>query len=254
MSGRHKWSDLKRRAAPEHRLRVEIKKAELRATLPPRTYAQIRWAAMECESGPHGYNRYFRDVYQPDFRTSLIHGCSESDAKRLLRFLNRWKSPTWAKLDVVLSDTLPEVLRHLGPLVKLDLDEEKIDLSVFTGTERAFDTLTSLQYIGPTTASRILAVLNPGFFVMWDSRIQKEYFHWEQRNGHAYQEFIKEMRKSALSVVEDSRKYGIDDPAGSISEDICQRPPFTLAKFINDYVWLTVTRREQYPYFLNPQE
>jgi hypothetical protein len=84
MSGRQKWGDFKRRLTPEECLRVESKIADLRATLPPTTYAQVRWAAEEYNNGEHGYNGYYRNVYESDFRTSLLKRCSQSDADKLV--------------------------------------------------------------------------------------------------------------------------------------------------------------------------
>jgi hypothetical protein len=255
MSGRQKWGDFKRRLTPEECLRVESKMADLRATLPPTTYAQVRWAAEEYNNGEHGYNGYYRNVYESDFRTSLLKRCSQSDAEKLVRFLNQWKSRRPPELAHVLSTSLPEIINYLAPLIELALDDEELDRSTFDTAEAAFDSLRLVQYVGPTTASKILGVLNPGFFVMWDGPIQKEYFYWEKRNGYSYQSFLKEMRNSALSIVGDARKkHGIPDPAKTISKEINQRPPFTLAKFINDYVWLTVTRKQKYPGPLTAQE
>ena len=246
MSGRHKWSGLKGRLSPEQRQRMVVKAAELRATLPPTTYAQVRWAAAEYNNGEHNYNEYYRVVYKPDFRGFLSERCSESDVRKLLRFLNQWRSRRPDRLASVLATSLPEVISNLGVLSGSALDTDDLDDSAFGYTTLAFNSLTSIQDVGPTTASKILGVLNPSLFVMWDGPIQKEYCNWQKRNGHAYSNFVKEMRNSALSIVADSRKRGIEDPAETISKEIKQNPPFTLAKFINDYVWLTVTRKHRY--------
>ena len=254
MSGRRKWSALKRQLAPEQRLRVELKMDELRAKLPPTSYAQVRWAAKEYNNGGHRYNDYYRTVYQPDFRRSLLERCSESDARRLLLFLNQWKSRSPDRLAGLLAKFLPEVVDHLGTLSDLTLDKEEIDDSAFGIAQMVFDHLTSIRYVGPTTASKILGVLNPLFFVMWDGPIQKEYFHWEKRNGRAYSIFLNEMHKSAMFIVSDARDLGIEKPAEIISKEIGQDPPFTLAKFINDYVWLTVTKKQRFTQLQQRQE
>lgn len=254
MSGRHSWRDIKRHISDEDRARVDAKVDALRATLPPRTYDQVLWAAVEYEKGAHQYNSYYREVYNGDYRAGLLDRCSESDAKFLLQFLNQWKSRRPANLVGVIASTLPTVVRRLGPTLESALDDADLDDEVFLASELAFDTLISLQHVGPTTASKILGVLNPQFFVMWDGPIQQLYFHWEKRNGHAYSLFMEEMRNSALSIVADADKKGVLCPADAISNEICQQPPFTLAKFINDYVWLTVTKKERYSVEWTAQE
>lgn len=256
MSGRHKWSDLKARMTSEQQRRITAKTAELRAMLPPTTYAQVQWAAKEYNDGKHGYNEFYRAVYEPDFPHSLLKRCSQSDVKALLEFLNQWKSRRPHVLARPIAAAIPDVGSYLQVLASSSIEAGVLDNSVFDATELAFDRLTSIRGVGPTTASKILGVLYPRFFVMWDTPIQRVYFNWAQCNGRAYVTFMKEMQNSALSIVADARKQEreIGDPAETISKEICQKPPFPLAKFINDYVWLTVTRKEKYPHSLAPQE
>ena len=247
MSGRTKWSAIKAQMTPERLERIAAKTAELRAMLPPTTYAQVCWAAHEYNAGEHRYNEFYRAVYRPDFRRALLEGSSESDARKLALFLNQWKSRFPYQRTHKLAASFPEVAGHLAPLSDVSIDAGDLSDAAFVSAKMAFDSLVSIPDVGPTVASKILGVLNPGFFVMWDDAIQKKYFSWQKRNGHAYSIFLKEMQNSALSIVDDAHQQGIEEPAVVISETIRQHPPFTLAKFINDYVWLTVTRKEKYP-------
>ena len=82
---------------------------------------------------------------------------------------------------------------------------------------------------------------------MWDTDIREAYFDRSNVRGREFAIFMKEMRSSANSIMADSQHRDIADPAAAISEQIGQNPPFTLAKFINDYVWLTVTKKERFP-------
>lgn len=247
MPGRTKWSLIKAQMAPERRERIAAKTAELQATLPPTTYAQVRWAAQAYDTGEHRYNEFYRSVYSADFRRSLLGRSSEADAERLLMFLNQWKSRRPYRLVPKFSASLPKVACHLAPLSDVAIEDDESGGTVFDSAKLAFDSLVSIPNVGPTTASKILGVLNPGFFVMWDNGIQQKYFNRQKCDGHAYSIFLKEMQKSATSIVADAHEHGVEDPAVVISEAIRQHPPFTLAKFINDYIWLTVTRQEKYP-------
>jgi hypothetical protein len=48
---------------------------------------------------------------------------------------------------------------------------------------------------------------------------------------------------AALSIAADARaQHGIDDPAGQISDAVGINSPFKLAKFIDEYNWLTLAR------------
>ena len=247
MPGRTKWSVIKAQMTPERQERIAAKTAELRATLSPTTYAQVCWAAQVYNTGEHSYNEFYRAVYSADFRRSLLERSSEADAERLLRFLNQWKSRRTYQLAHQFPDVLPKVACHLVPLSGVAIEAGESGDYIFDSAKQAFDSLVSIPNVGPTTASKILGVLNPGFFVMWDNAIQQKYFNRRKRDGHTYSIFLKEMQKSAASIVADAHKHGIEEPAVVISKAIRQRPPFTLAKFINDYIWLTVTRQEKYP-------
>ena len=259
MPGRHKWNDLKASLTPERRERMAEKTAEMRAVLPPVTYDQVRWAANEYNKGDHRYNEFYRAVYEPDFPHSLLKRGSNSDVrasdvKPLLEFLNRWKSRRPHALAHPIAAAIPHVGSHLRILSDASIEASVVNDAVFDATELAFDRLTSIRDVGPTTASKILGVLHPRFFVMWDTPIQRLYFRSAKCDGRAYVIFMKEMRNSALSIVSDASKREIEDPAETISEEINLNPPFTLAKFVNDYVWLTVTRKKTYPPFDQHQE
>ena len=41
-------------------------------------------------------------------------------------------------------------------------------------------------------------------------------------------------------------RYGIADPSGHLSAALGINPPFTLAKFIDEYNWLTIERGLEY--------
>ena len=51
------------------------------------------------------------------------------------------------------------------------------------------------------------------------------------------------MRMAALSIVADARtQHRIEDPAGALSAQLGIDPPFSLAKFVDEYNWVTLER------------
>lgn len=252
MSGRHKWTEIKRRLTPEQRLRVTAKTAELRAMLPPTTYAQVSWAAGEYDTGSHRYNKYYRAIYDLGYPHPLVKVLRQSEGQKpeiasLRRFLNQWKCRLPSDSDRLVADALIELGSFREGLFDSAIEARFFDDSVFDATEAAFELLTAIKHVGPTAASKILGVLYPRFFVMWDTDIRKAYFDRSDVRGREFAIFMKEMRSSAVSIMADSQHHDIVDPAVAISDQIGQDPPFTLAKFINDYVWLTVTKKERFP-------
>ncbi len=252
MSGHRKWSDFMARLTPEQRDRIAVRTAEMRATMPPTAYEQVRWAASEYDVGSHGYNKYYREVYQPGYPHPLtMHLCQPDDRAagigQLRRFLNQWKCRLPSSSDKLIADVIVEIGSYREGLFDTAIESRYVDASVFGATESVFDRLHSVPRVGPTAASKILGVLYPRFFVMWDTAIREAYFDRSDVGGREFAIFMQEMRNSAMSIVADADEHGITDPAGTISRQIGQNPPFTLAKFINDYVWLTVTKKERFP-------
>lgn len=251
MPGRHKWSDLKARMTPEQQERIAVKTAKLRAISPPTTYAQVSWAAGEYDTGDHRYNKYYRAIYDPEYPHPLVkrlyrYEDQTPDIRPLRRFLNQWKCRLPGESDTLVAEAMMELGSYREGLFDSAIEAESLDDAIFDATELAFDRLTSIRHIGPTTASKILGVLYPRFFIIWDTDIRKVYFDRSQCKGHEFAIFMREMRSSAVSIIADARKHEIENPAKAISNEIEQTPPFTLAKFINDYVWLTITRKERF--------
>jgi hypothetical protein len=251
MPGRHKWSDLKASLTPEQQERMMAKTTEIRSTLPPTTYAQVQWAAEKYNRGEHRYNKYYRAVYEPYYPHTLmkplyLSAAQAPDIEPLRLFLNQWKCHLTSASDRPVADAITELGSYREGLFDSAIEAKILDDSVFDATESAFDRLTSIQHVGPTIASKILGVLYPRFFVMWDTAIREAYFDRSNVGGHEFAIFMKEMRNSAISIVADTQNHGTKDPSGSISKKIGQDPPFTLAKFINDYIWLTVTKQERF--------
>ena len=259
MSGRHKWSDLKARMTSEQQRRITAKTAELRAMLPPTTYAQVHWAAIQYDAGDHRYNKYYRAVYEPEYPHPLVKRLYRSedrapDIKPLRRFLNQWKCRLRCESDNLVAEVMMELGSYREGLFDSAIEAEFLDDAIFDAAELAFDRLASIPHVGPTTASKILGVLYPRFFVMWDTDIRKAYFDRSQCKGYEFAIFLREMRSSAVSIIDDARNHEIEDPAEAISNEIKQNPPFTLAKFINDYVWLTITKKVRFSPVMVAQE
>ena len=77
--------------------------------------------------------------------------------------------------------------------------------------------------------------------------IRDAYFPDDKPNGATYSQFLTIMRMAALSIASDARsQHGIDDPAGTLSAELGIEPPFSLAKFIDEFNWLTLEREMAY--------
>ena len=79
--------------------------------------------------------------------------------------------------------------------------------------------------VGPTGASKILSILNPQLFVMWDEEIYNHYHFLHRRRGQYHQkanskcyfEFLKDMQHEANEFITYSSKEKIENGLHEIS-------------------------------------
>lgn len=178
----------------------------------------------------------------------LVPQTNNQTVIRLIDFLNRWGNCRMAKqkrrkLRIALG-RLPRRVRSLPSLeADQDLDSE---------TERmVFGCYSVLRnVVGPTAVSKILHLTNPRFFVMWDEAIREGARLRATNIADGYLEFLKNMRSIAKRVAEDFRVSYSDEklgPAVFLSRKLGLHPPLSLAKFIDEYNWITVTRQAEIP-------
>lgn len=207
----------------------------------PNTFEQLRWSA-------HAFRSMADDTLciearAPEFRQALLDGRDDADWPALVRYVNQWG----CRIPQHTADGIAAAVRmaspYLAPLSVSALEFDDLRCSTLDVIEHAYDALTEANGVGPTAASAILTALNPQLFVSWGSGIKSAYFPDDKPNGATYSQFLTVMRMAALSIAADARgQHGIDDPAGHLSAELGINPPFSLAKFIDEYNWLTLER------------
>jgi len=127
-------------------------------------------------------------------------------------------------------------------ILDINLDDEE----VIDAIKRTYEA-ASIKYIGATAISKILHLLNPEIYVMWDEDIRMKYKVAKSVKG--YLDFLKQMKvevKEALG--EGVKEKGCSEK--EIVEEICRELPSkklgqeysrkTLAKLIDEYNWWLV--------------
>lgn len=222
----------------------------------PNTFEQIRWSA-------HAFRSFADDTISaaaraPEFRAALLAGGAaastnadagsvNADWPALVRYVNQWgcRIPQ-SKADGIAA-AVADAAPYLASLSASALEFDDLRCSTLDVIERAFDGLTAADGVGPTAASAILTALNPQLFVSWGAGIKNAYFPDDRPNGATYAQFLTVMRMAALSIVSDARTtHGVEDPAGCLSAELGINPPFSLAKFIDEYNLVTVERGMEY--------
>ena len=115
-----------------------------------------------------------------------------------------------------------------------------IDESDGDAIKRAYNSIR-VKYIGPTAKSKILHLLNPKVFVMWDEAIRKKYKVKGTATG--YLKFLRRMKKELEEALGEKRKWDEEKIVKEICKNLsteelrkeCTRK--TLAKLIDEYNW-----------------
>jgi len=146
----------------------------------------------------------------------------------------------WKKLGTALRNLEKEfhVLRDKRFLT-VNLNETKVSSAIKT----IYQELRSIRYIGGVTSTpKILHLLNPEMFVMWDEDIRKNY---KEKNGRigdtpeGYLEFLNEAQNELMETLEDRRRItarGLDEIEREIRRKYKNK---TLARIIDEYNWIT---------------
>ena len=211
----------------------------------PTTYDQLRWSANAFRSMAD--DALCISARVPEFREALQKGSADADWPALVRYVNQWGCRIPASKADGIASAVAAAMPYLEPMSASALEFNDLRCSTLDVIERAYDALTDANGVGPTAASAILTALNPQLFVSWGKGIRNAYFPNDKPNGATYSQFLTIMRMAALSIASDARsQHGIEDPAGCLSADLGINPPFSLAKFIDEYNWLTLEREMAY--------
>lgn len=96
--------------------------------------------------------------------------------------------------------------------------------------------------VGPTGAAKIMYALRPNSLPPWDDAIRR-HFEWDG-SPDSYVCFLRRVKREIQELVSDARSYGIT--AAAIPCEI-GRIASTLPKIVDEYFWVTVTRKFQVP-------
>jgi len=172
--------------------------------------------------------------------------------RRIIRlFLINWgmmnrvvgrKDLEWKKLGETLR-SLEKEFRELRDrkFLTTNFNENTISNAIRT----IYGKLDPFPYLGsPTTLSKILHLLNPEIFVMWDNEIVKEY---KKRNfrvsttAEGYLEFLKDAQKEIKEALNDYQKESGKQLDEIEKELRARRDNRTLARIVDEYNWM-ITR------------
>lgn len=209
----------------------------------PTTYAEIRRAALEYHGskGYPAYNRHYCAVNTAEFRYAILNGCDDRTAECIRKFLAGFRCFTGDCTKAGIQQFILQNSDGLKALATANI--ATVDLSVGSETAAAVSSkisgLMNIYGVKDVVASKILAIIIPDLFVMWDTTIWLAYRDDVSQNRHmaeVYVDFLRKMQRAAIAITKDAKtNHGIDSPAEHLSGELGLKPPFTLAKFIDEY-------------------
>ncbi|MEM2592952.1 MAG: hypothetical protein QXI60_10230 [Thermofilaceae archaeon] len=120
----------------------------------------------------------------------------------------------------------------------------KMDISILDGKfnkmkdeiVEAFREICSVKNVGPTSASKILHLLRPKLFVMWDNNIAKRF--GVRMSPKGYLDFLEKCRDVLEGILNEYRRSGISDPESYLLNKYGK----PLTKLLDEYNWLSTRR------------
>jgi hypothetical protein len=231
------------------------------------TFEKLAWAAFIARylgnTGPEAYMPIYRDK---EFRKSLVYrpesvSPEEVCNKLIAGFLNKWRSRfrnSQESASAILAG-LQEASPYIQATIELEIGTAIFEnliivngnhISVFDAIELVFNKVANCYGNHTTVGAKILGILNPNLFVMWDAAIALHYLfdHPCALTGNGYAYFLKEMKKASIRCQNDfDSKFGHQDMALYVSNKLGLNPPLTTAKYLDEYNWITITQRITLP-------
>ena len=146
----------------------------------------------------------------------------------------------WEKLGETLRKLEKDfnVLRN-KKLLTINFYEINVSLAI----KNIYDKIRTIPYIGgQTCVPKILHLINPEIFVMWDEDIKNNY---KKRNNKitnsskGYLEFLKEVQKELIYILKDHQKLTGKELENIKNEIRSKYNNKTLSRIIDEYNWIT---------------
>lgn len=194
---------------------------------------------------------YFKALENLEDIRADLNKLEQAHVEEIIRmFLINWgrmgrtverKDTEWSELTERLRNS-NEFFQKLRGLNFLDVEfNEEVTSAIRDAYKSA-----KVKNIGPTAISKVLHLLNPELFVMWDEDIRDEYR--VKGNANGYIEFLKKMQNEIDEALEEEAKnrgYSKDEVARRICEELTGEKlrreltrKKTLAKLIDEYNWM----------------
>ena len=194
---------------------------------------------------------YFKALENLEDIQADLNKLEQAHVEEIIRiFLINWgrmgrtverKNTEWNELTKRLRDSNEFFQKLLGRNI-LDVEFSEEVVSAIKGAYES----AKVKNIGPTAISKVLHLLNPELFVMWDEKIREK--HGAKGSANSYIKFLMKMQDEINEALEEEAKNrgcSKDEVARRICEELTSEKlrrellkKKTLAKLIDEYNWM----------------
>ena len=96
--------------------------------------------------------------------------------------------------------------------------------------------------VGPTGAAKVLHALRPEAFPPWDDPIRISLGY--SAKGEGYRKYLQDTQALVRELEEEASRLGVDP---NRIPELVERPKSSLPKLIDEYNWVTLTKRYEPP-------
>lgn len=208
------------------------------------------------------YDKYYRELLNDNvisiLRTNPKKLTNGQVKERIIKgFLLKWGCRPLQASDDLAQKIIQSTFKIRGflkqlngkKLINLDLDKKEHSI------KKSYETVISIgNGFSHTATSKFLHVLNPELFVIWDGPMRK---HYKKHAGipaspDGYFEYMKKMQEALLKVSKSFPAKNGSCPAKFISRKLGIKNPKTLVKFLDEYNWISITRKVNLPLTWHP--
>jgi len=239
------------------------------------TFGELAWAAYIYAIVTQGDKAYWKVEQSRKLIDGFVRAPRGSDLEKIEevvveQFLNGWGlcripegkmrgiangiAHELEKLDAVERDSLSRL--SIG-----DIGAGRLSDKSATRIKNLYDALRCIDGCGPTVVSKILFVLFPKLFIMWDGPIRNYLRSSEQPmrkdESEGYVVFLHFGGKMAKGVSDDYRGTlsQSDTPEDYLSCRLnAQGKTKTLAKYLDEYLWIKITKIGEIGHLFPPPE
>ena len=200
-------------------------------------------------------NDFYGELKDADNRMVKYYGISkmyeecvdkkEKSAANILKFLIEWKTRgvtdkglKGKRFKKNLANALKYIKKNCTPIINKHLNSVNLEMVKKT-IKDLYGILADIKGFGPTATSKILHILFPDLFVMWDQKIiaaYKESGKIHGTNANLYVSFLKLMQEQA-------KKYSKKHKPRFWTLKIARKP--SIPKLIDEYNYLTYTKEQK---------